>query len=178
MKSSWRFFLSLGTAVALLGSLPAAALPLPQASPDSTKLRTDENVARQSFEDIWTPANRALPFSKGTVVSSCTPGEANPEAVKQMLAVWNYIRALNGLSQLEIPPEYEPSTFPRGDFAPGRNRHPRYRSAALPHRSLAPKLERQPRTSPGNAQPFPGPHRHRGGIDWNGGAIGYLDSAL
>lgn len=111
MKSSWRFFLSLGTAVALLGSLPAAALPLPQASPDSTKLRTDENVARQSFEDIWTPANRALPFSKGTVVSSCTPGEANPEAVKQMLAVWNYIRALNGLSQLEIPPEYEPSTF-------------------------------------------------------------------
>lgn len=76
-------------------------------TPESPTIDSPQNdneaAARAEFEKIWTEANQAVPFSRGTVISSCTPGTANPEATSKMLAMWNYMRSRNGLEPVQLP---------------------------------------------------------------------------
>nr|WP_282921937.1 cell wall-binding repeat-containing protein [Mobiluncus sp. Marseille-Q7826] len=78
---------------------PAAA----QAAPGNS-----ETVARAEFEALWDLADKVTPFSSGTVISSCTPGTAQPEAVQKMLSTWNYFRSLNRLAPVSLPAHYAP----------------------------------------------------------------------
>lgn len=69
----------------------------------------DEAAARQEFERVWDDADTVVPFSSGSVASTCTPGQANPEAISKMLSTWNYMRSLNGLSPVTQPGDYPAS---------------------------------------------------------------------
>lgn len=62
----------------------------------------DEVRARASFEAVWSLANKVVPFSTGTIISSCKPGSPTPEATSQMMSIWNYMRSLNGLDPVSI----------------------------------------------------------------------------
>lgn len=91
----------------LNSSLPANAIPA-EPAPATTESAptagdTTQDAARSRFETVWDNANAVVPFSTGSIISSCTPGQANPEATTKMLMAWNYMRSLNGLAPIEIP---------------------------------------------------------------------------
>lgn len=68
----------------------------------------NEAAARAEFESLWNVTDKVTPFSSGTIISSCTPGTAQPEAVQKMLSTWNYLRSLNGLTPVSLPANYAP----------------------------------------------------------------------
>ncbi|WP_196793105.1 cell wall-binding repeat-containing protein [Mobiluncus curtisii] len=68
----------------------------------------NEATARAEFETLWNSTDQVTPFSSGTVISSCTPGTAQPEAVQAMLSTWNYLRSLNHLAPVSLPAGYAP----------------------------------------------------------------------
>lgn len=68
--------------------------------------KNHEALARAEFEAVWDSTDIVTPFSSGTIISSCIPGTAQPEAVQAMLSTWNYLRSLNGLTPVDLPADY------------------------------------------------------------------------
>ena len=121
----------------LNSSLPANAIPA-EPAPATTESAptagdTTQDAARSRFETVWDNANAVVPFSTGSIISSCTPGQANPEATTKMLMAWNYMRSLNGLAPIEIPLD-SPASAPAQAAA-----HRRHRPGGLPEPGRYPR---------------------------------------
>ncbi|WP_296179076.1 cell wall-binding repeat-containing protein [uncultured Mobiluncus sp.] len=95
-------------ATGLIAGVPGANFVPGQPAVAQAAPGNSEAAARAEFEALWDSTDQVTPFSAGTIISSCTPGTAQPEAVQKMLSTWNYLRSLNGLTPVSLPADYAP----------------------------------------------------------------------